>query len=516
MGFGSSSRGRMAAVAVVAGVALAASACGGSSGGSAAKSSASSPVTVASTTAVQKLDPAVMTQTLDFQALGLIYQPLLDENASLTLEPELATKWSVTDGGDLITFTLRPHVKFDDGSTMTSADVKATFERILKPATAAVAASYLAGVKSIGTPSPTTVTLTLSHPDSSLLYALASVNMAIVPAKAITAGTLASKPDGTGPYTFGSFAPNTSFTVKANPDYWGPKPSIPQIEFKTIANEQSIASGLQAGTVQVGLLSEPQVVQQLGGSGGVTVDKALSLSYYALMFQSKGPLANVNARLAVQCAINRRDILQAAVQGGGKIIGPVPQGPFTSSGSQICANQNLAQARKYLAKANMPNGFSFSILTSSQLESTATAQAVTIQSELAKVGIKVSIDNQASSDYIQNWLKGNFQGTIANNSASPSPYIMYSRYFGDDPSLAAAAGYQSASLASELQNADQSTSAATQKQLYGQFDTQIVNNAVWIWLYNPYNYYGVTSSVKGFSALPDQSLRTLATATNAR
>lgn len=515
-----------AAVAAMVGAAMVMSACGssgtakGASGGGSVNSTSassggsanSSTFVVADTSSVQKLDPAVMTNFLDFRALGMIYQTLVTLSPSLKIQPQLATSWQLSNAGRTLTFHLRHGVTFDDGSAFTSADVKATFDYILKPSTGAAAASYLASVSSIGTPNASTVVLHLSHPDNSLLYGLASMNLAIVSAKSIAAGTLATKPDGTGPYKFVSYNPNNTFTVTKDPRYWGTTPTIRTVEFRTIPNEQSIASALQAGTVQMGLLNQPQVVEQLKGTG-LTIDKELDLNYRALMIQSKtGPLANTDARLAVQCAINRADVLQAAVLGAGKVVGPVPDGPYASNPSAgICANQNLGLARSYLSKAGMTHGFSFTVLTSSQLDSTSTAQAVTIQGELAKVGIHMSIDNVAGSDYIQRWLKGDFQAALAENGANPSPYIMYGRYFGTGASLAVPAGYSSTSLASLLQRADESISATTQQQLYTQFSDQLVNNAVWIWLFNAYDYYVLAKSVTGFVPSPTGSLTGLTT-----
>jgi peptide/nickel transport system substrate-binding protein len=534
---GPSKMGRGISVAAVsAAVALAAAGCGGSSssggsGGGSATSGASSTsastagastsssgsssggsIVVANTSSVQKLDPAVMTNFLDFQALGMIYQPLVTLDKSLQVQADLATKWTTGDGGKTLTFTLRSGVVFDDGAPFTSADVKATMQYIEKPSTGAAAASYLASVKSVSTPSKNTVVFHLSHPDSSLLDGLTSENMAIVSSKAIKAGTLAKTPDGTGPYKFANYSPDNSFTVAANPKYWGPAPKISQIQFKTIANEQSIASALQAGTVQLGLLTEPQVTEQLQGQS-ITVAKQLDLNYRALMLQAKGPLANVDARLAIQCAIDRRAVLQAAVLGGGKVIGPVPQGPFaTDPNAGTCATQNLIQAKAYLQKAGTPNGFSFTVLTSEELDGTSTAQATTIQNELSKVGIKMNVDNVAGSQYIQQWLKGKFQGALAENGANPSPYIMYGRYFGAGASLAVPAGYSSPTLKSLLLKADQSNSQSQQSSLYKQFTGQLTDNAVWVWLFNAYDYYALSPHVQGFSPLPSGQLTSLATA----
>lgn len=505
---------RFAAPLLAVGLLAAACSSSGGPGNTSSHGAGSGTFVIAATASIQKLDPDVATDQLDFQALGLIYQTLVELGPNLQVEPYLATSWHLSGGNKILSFDLRKNVTFDDGSPLTSADVKATLERILNPKTAASGAASLASIKSISTPSADVVDLNLSHPDSSLLQALTGGDFSIEPAKAISAGTLAKTPDGTGPYRFSSFTPNISLNLTRNPKYWGPAPSISSIEFKTIAAEQSIAAALQAGTIQMGLLAQPQVVQTLHGTN-LNVSKVLDLNYRTLMLQDrKGPLSNVNARLAMQCAIDRAAVLHAAVFGDGVVIGPDPVGPFASNASAgTCATPSLAAARSYLAKAGMPHGFSFTAMTSDALDSTSAAQAVTVQADLSKVGIKMAIDNVGGNDYVQRWLKGDFQAAFALNGSSPSPFIMYDWYWGKGAPFKVPAGFQSAKLRSLLANADESESTATQKADYAAFSNYLVSNAIWIWLFSSYSYYATLPTVHGFVARPDDGLQSLATAT---
>ncbi len=509
-----SRRGAPAAALIALIIGLAACSSSGSTPANSSSGTSSSPFVIANTSSVQKLDPQIATNFLDLQALGLVYQPLVTLNASLQVVPDLAASWAFSSDSKSVTFTLRSGVKFDDGSTMTSADVKASLERVLNPKTAAAAASNIATVSSITAPTPQTVVLTLTHPDFSILYGLTTTNLSILPAKAIAAGTIASQPDGTGPFKFVSWSPGTSLTLARNPAYWGGAPSIKQVVFRTIPDEQSIASALQAGTAQMGLLTQPQVVKTLSGTS-LQVDKELDLNYRALMLQDKtGPLANTDARLAVQCALNRTDILANAALGQGKVVGPVPLGPYAPSPTAgTCGTQNLAQAKQYLKAAGMSSGFSFTAITSDALDATSNAQAVTAQSDLAQVGIRMTIDNLGENDYIQRWLKGQFQAAFAENGANPDPYIMYGRYFAPGANLAVPSGYSSPALASLLTNADQNPSASTRASLYAQISTYLVNHAVWIWLFDSYDYTVLSGSVHGYTPLPNEQLSALATTT---
>jgi peptide/nickel transport system substrate-binding protein len=451
---------------------------------------------------VQKIDPDIVTNFLDFEALGLIYNTLVQENSSLQIVPDLATSWAFSNGNTKLTLQLRTGVKFDDGSTMTSADVVASLERAEAKKTADPSASFIGSVTKIVASGPNAVVLTMSHPDVSVLEGLETVNMAIMPAAAIQAGTIATKPDGTGPFEYSNEVPNTSFTVTANPNFWGAKVSLGTVELKTIPSEQSISAALQAGTIQMGLMSQPTVVSTIPQS--FTFQHVMDLSYRALQLQDKvGILANVNARRAIACATNRNQILQDSVFGDGKVVGPVPLGPYaTSPVSAICPTQNLAQARKYLTASGHASGFTFTAITSTDLDSTSAAQAVAMQSELARVGIKMNIQNLAANAYIQDWLKGKFQAAFALNGANPDPYIMYGRYFGAGADLAVPAGYSSKSLQQELLAGDENSTPAGQKAAWQKLNNDLTGNAVWIWLFDSYDFAVMSPHVHGFTLSP--------------
>jgi peptide/nickel transport system substrate-binding protein len=470
-----------------------------------AQSSSGSTVVVADTSSVQKLDPDIVTNFLDFQALGVIYDQLVQYNGSLQLVPDLATKWVYSDSNKLLTFQLRHGVTFDDGTTFTSANVVASLDRALAPKTGDASASYLANVKKIVPTGTYSVEFELSQPDTSILDGLTSVNLSMLSTKAIAAGTVAKTPDGTGPFKYSSWSPGNTFVMTANPNYWGGKVKISSVKIETISSEQSIASAVEAHTAQIGLLTEPQVAKSLPSS--VTKEKVLDLTYRALQLQDKtGPLAKVDNRLAIACAVNRQQVLQDSVFGAGQVVGPVPLGEFASNPvSAVCPTPNLATAKSYLQKAGDASGFSFTAITSTDLDPTSAAQATVVQGDLAQAGIKMNIENLASDAYIQDWLKGHFQGAFAWNGADPDPYTMYGRYFGTGANLGVPAGYSSSQLQKLLTEGDLATNLASRKMIWSQLSNNLTSNAVWIWLFTAYDYAAVASSVHGFSLYPDNS-----------
>lgn len=469
---------------------------------SSASAASGSTFVVGSVSSVLKIDPDTVTNFLDFESLGLIYETLIRYNDKLQIVPGLATSWAFSNHNTTLTLQLRQGVKFDDGSTMTSADVVASLQRAQLAATADPAATYISSVTQITASGPNTVVLTMSHADTSVIQGLTSVNLAIMSASAISAGTIATKPDGTGPFVYSSWVPNTSFTVTANPNYWGGAPSLSTVEIETIPSETSISSALQAGTIQLGLFSQPTVVSTLPKT--YPVQQVMNLSYRALQLQdTSGVFKNANLRRAVACATNRKQILNAAVYGYGKVVGPIPLGPYASNPvSSICPTQNLTQAKKYLKLAGKPKGFSFTAITSTDLDSTSLAQAIAMQSELAAVGIKMNIQNLASAAYIQDWLKGTFTAAFADNGANLNPYVMYGRYFGAGGTLSIPAGYVSKTTQNLLLAGDETSTTAAATKAWKAFSDNLTGNAVWIWLFDSYQFAALGSNVHGFTLSP--------------
>ncbi|MEO8393732.1 MAG: ABC transporter substrate-binding protein, partial [Chloroflexota bacterium] len=124
------------------------------------------------------LDPHTQTAFASFRLLELIYEPLVELDADLNVVPALAESWKLSDDGLTLTFNLRHGVKFHDGAEMTSADVIASFTRLLNPDTKAAAASNYASISKMDAPDDYTVVFTLSQSDVPMLTALTSTNAA--------------------------------------------------------------------------------------------------------------------------------------------------------------------------------------------------------------------------------------------------------------------------------------------------------------------------------------------------
>jgi peptide/nickel transport system substrate-binding protein len=202
------------------------------------------------------LDPHTQTAFSSLRLLELIYEPLVRLDPTLTVGPAIAESWEFSEDGTTLTFKLDPDAKFHDGTQVTSADVKASFERILDEATAAATRANFLSITNIDTPDNMTVVFNLSQPDAPILTAMTDINAAIVPASAIEAGTIGTQAIGSGPFKLDSWEPNAREVLSANPDWAGGEVALDGITITVLPDETAILASLRAGQTDFALLNE--------------------------------------------------------------------------------------------------------------------------------------------------------------------------------------------------------------------------------------------------------------------
>ena len=447
-----------------------------------------------------------------FQAVGIlttIYGTLTELDKDLNVVPGIAESWTASDDGKTLTFKIRDGVTFQDGTPLTSADVKASLDAIKDESTAAVAASTLASVTAVDAPDPSTVVLTLSGPDAGILSGLASINLAILPAGA-TEDALNAKPNGTGPYMVSSRTPNESLTLVANPTYWRGAPTLAGIEFRIVPDETSIVSGIEAGNINFAILDDPLVAQQ-AEADGVSITRTPQLAYHALQLNAaRAPLTDVNVRLAIQCALDRQQVLDTAALGEGQVVGPITSPAYASDPSaRPCPTRDVAKAKDYLAKAGHADGITIKTIVSQGEYATAINEAQNIQAQLAEAGITLDLDVMDIDTYVKRWLDADFDTAIALNGGRPDPGVMYGRYFTSTGSLNKVAGYSSPELDQLFAQGQATIDPAQRKPIYEQISKLLEDNAVWIWLFSSDTYTATTPNVTGFTPMANASLQYL-------
>ena len=361
-----------------------------------------------------------------------------------TVIPALAAAPGVvSDNGLTWTYQLRPGVKFQDGTPVTSEDVKYAIERTFDRGVLANGPNYfqvllggnaatypgpykdrsknLMGLTAIDTPSPTTIVFHLAHPFSDWNYVMTIPQTAPVPPDKDTGTNYQLHIDSTGPYEFQSYQLNKQAVLVPNPN-WNPAldPSATQLSSKIVVNmtmnPNDVDNRLLAGDAQV----------DFAGTGVQAAARAKILSNPSLKANSDDPLTgfgwffyidsqvapftNVACRQAIEYATNHLDMQNAyggPVAGGqiGTTVMPPTIAGYTSFDLYEAASMpqgDQTKAKAELSACGQANGFSTGIAYRSD-RPTETQGAEALQQALAQVGIKATLHGFPTATYYTNF-----------------------------------------------------------------------------------------------------------------
>ncbi len=374
------------------------------------------------------LDPHVATAFSTTMVLSTIYEGLTAIDPELRVVPALAESWIVSPDGLTYTFHLRAGATFHDGKGLSPADVVASMARVRDPKTGSPLASRLATVDRIEADGDHGVRFVLSSPSASFLAQLAT--LAIVPAGA---GDLAKQPDGTGPFRFKEWQPNTFIALDRNAAYWQKgHPSLAGLRFEIVPEATTRRLGLTGGTYQFLPAIDAATATALKGAPGVQVLATQDLAYSLIgMNATKPPFDNVAAREALNYALDRAQLVQAAYFGQATAAGPLSPALRDWAlpvADYPCYHPDPAKAKALLQKAGLtlPVKVTLNVLGSLPL---VVDIAQVVQAQANKAGFDVTLNVQEAGRFIQDWRAGNFTAFASLNSGGADPDDYFGRTF---------------------------------------------------------------------------------------
>jgi len=266
-------------------------------------------------------------------------------------------------------FRLRPGLKFVDGTPLTTADVKWTYENF-KGAYAKIFHDKTEGSKSVD---DRTIIFNFKEPflDFLALYngGVSGIGW-IVPHKyyeKVGADGFKAKPIGAGPFKLVSQQAGSQFHFEANENYWRRTPGVKTVIVKGIRDPSSRLAGLQTGELDLAYGMTGKLLPRVMKDKNLRWDKNFTAPWY-LLFPGYGekdsPFHDKRVRQAVSLAINRSFISKRETQGIGVVWGNwINAGnpdALKGDGTDLPVPEyNPEKAKKLLADAGYPNGFDF-------------------------------------------------------------------------------------------------------------------------------------------------------------
>ena len=292
---------------------------------------AESVVTVMREIDTDRYDPHKSTSRANAEILFMAGDTLVTLDYDMqTIQPGLAESWSVSEDGKTYTFKLKKGVKFCSGKDFTAADVAASIDRWLDPATKGVTKNRAGDVDKVTAVDPHTVEYKLKQPYSELLFQMTQHNHTIInidQVKALGEDFGVKGMDGTGPYCFESWTPRDQVVLKKHEGYnWGPpiyKNTTPQVDkviWKIVPEENNRVAAIQTGQADATQYVPYWALDQLKGVTNVTVTQAENYfwTHYVGFKITRDIVNDVKIRTALNLAVDQAAIAEGIFFGYAK------------------------------------------------------------------------------------------------------------------------------------------------------------------------------------------------------
>ncbi len=363
-----------------------------------------------------------------------IFEGLTKIQQDFSVTPLLASQWTFSKDLKTLTFTLRQGVKFQDGHPFTAADVKYSFERYAAKASTNKDKAFFASIASIDASKPDVVVLTFKAPSFQALFHLGMNTAVIIDQQ--SAATEATKPVGTGPYTFGTWVKGASITLNKWDGYRDAAHiAIKHATFRFMSDPSAEVAALLAGDIDAfprfqgvenvtQFQKDPRFQVIIGGTEGKTI---IGIN------NKQKPLDDLRVRQAIAYAIDRKAIIDGAMNGFGTPIGShlTPNDPgYVDLTGQYPYDPAKSKALLKAAGVKLPLSLTLTLPPPAY----ARQGGQIIAAELAKVGIDAKIVNVEWAQWLSGVYKNkNYDLTVISHVepldigiyANPDYYFQY-------------------------------------------------------------------------------------------
>jgi peptide/nickel transport system substrate-binding protein len=402
------------------------------------------------------LDPHQEGTFATLQVVAPLYSTLLqiDPYSYPKIIGDVATDWKISSDGLTYTFTLRPGIRFHDGSPLAAADVKASYDKIVFPPDGVRSIrknAYLA-ISSVEAPDPSTVVFKLKFPSASVLDNLASPWNVIYPKKYLDKDPNQFKTSvmGSGPFKLKSYTRGATFEGERNPDYFvKDRPYLNGYKFFISPETAVRAAAIRSGRAYIEFrdlpLSEVEAIKRQLGDKVVVQHTPMVGQFGIAINNTIKPFTDVRVRRALTLGLDRYT--------AGKVLFPLTGlkhvGGLMRPGTEWAlppaeleklpgfwrdAEKSRAEAKKLLAEAGYPNGFKV-VLKNRNVKLPYQDFAVFVIQEWRKIGIEAENRPLETAAFIMDGRdQGNFELIVsATVEYIDDPDVFLRRYTTGDP-----------------------------------------------------------------------------------
>lgn len=507
---------------------------------------------------VKQFDPIYMSSPAEKQISHLLHQGLVKYSENLLpprygsfsqVVPALAKSWQEGTDHKSYIFKLNPEARFHNGRSITAADVKYSLERACNPRLNSEGLwainrlniqglqnyqiAQLNGVKDPHLPGievldDSMVKITLEDPVPYALDLLTLPYFSILPREAVDRRwkPYNEAPVGAGPYVFKSLNDKNQLELATFPQYYEAGVGKVGLSFSVIPSTDATFDAFRANHLDHTSVPTPffkKVIEDpiwnpLGDTWILKAQKVVNTNqtrvikmpqwttHYLNMDHRFLPFDNVKVRQAFNYAVDKREITRSILSTYARPVSGVYPPDFPGSdGGDFIYQQNQDKARKLLYEAGWRDknhdGFvtpwqnpNLNLTLYYQSNENSYKICRQVQSDLAKVGVKINIAPQS------NTASPIFYHTSTAPLLTDASQLFFKHFYSHSP--ANRSHYYNPMVDQQLATAEQIYDQPERHRLYQKAERHIIEDAPWLWLYHPVDYMMVQPSVMDYRFHP--------------
>lgn len=444
------------------------------------------------------LDPAFAIDRPEYSVTSWVYDNLVWLDHDLTVKPSLALDWTSNKRADVWKFRLRKDAKFTNGRRVVSDDVAYSLRRILDKKVGSPGRSELAIIERVETPDSETVVLTLSGPYAELPGLMATKWARIIGKEGVKG--LKTKPLGSGPYEFVEYVPQSHVSVRARNDYWDSDAGrAKEIIQRTIPDNVAQLNALESGDVHIVADVPVEFYDRVSKGKGLRIEQSSAAQWFPMVMRvDKEPFDDPLVREALKWCIDRQDLIDGPLKGHGVLGNDQPVPPSSEYYAEIQPKeQDIDRAKQLLAKAGLSDGFTHTIIASTDTPLRADV-AVGLKQMVQKAGITFEVKTVDPNTYLNRVYKKGSLYIGQWGQAYPLDSLLTPHFFSD--ASLNEYRYSNKKLDNALVAARGAVNEQRRKELYGDVQQIIGEEGPIVIPFFTRRFSGVRSDVDGYKA----------------
>lgn len=466
-------------------------------------------------------DPGVLRDENTDAVLLHVAEGLVAPRHDGSIAPMLASGWTVSADGRSYTFALRHGVTFQNGASMTSADVLWSLHRYLSPAThwrclAEFTDHGIGRITAIVATDPYTVKITLDRAAPLFLTTLARPDCgqtAILQRASVGSEGRWRSPIGTGPFELAAWKRNQYIDLVRFPGY-RPAAGLPdgdagskralvdEVRIEIIPDDSAAVAALLRGSLDILDGIDPAELSLIRRDPRLRIETSPTLDFYAVLFRTEDPgLKEACLRRAIALTIDTAGLTKAVTWGtAAPDNSAVPvTSPYHGPVEAQLRAPDLPRARRMLAGCGY-HGQAITLIANRRYPMMFNA-AVLVQAMAAQAGIHLDIDTMDWASQLSHYLDGSYQAMVFAFSAKLDPALNFTQLIGSkaiDPRKVWDTPEAQTLLAASMATSD----PAARRLDFDRLTRALMEDVPAIVLFNSTRIAAVRPNVEGFSEWP--------------